>query len=111
MKILTSISKTNTLIVFYHQGAEEPIGKGLPLCYVILIKPIFLLGNEVRRCIYLISCLPHNTSLVCSGRTPAELRVDNTLCDYEMQNESVPLKDILVINKPVVCTDLCFKAS
>lgn len=34
----------------------------------------------------------------------ALLNVDTTLCDYEKLNECASPKDILVINKPVVCT-------
>lgn len=41
MKIQTSISKTNTLIDFYHQQAEKAGGQGLAPCYVIPINPIF----------------------------------------------------------------------
>lgn len=38
----------------------------------------------------------------CSCSQTAELNVDTTLYDYEKQNEYVPLKNILVINKHVV---------
>lgn len=48
---------------------------------------------------------------VCSSRQTAGVNVDAPLCDYEKQNESVPSKGILVINKPVVCAELRFEAS
>lgn len=42
-------------------------------------------------------------------RQTAEENVDDTLCDCENQSEPVPSQGILVVNKPVVGTELRFK--
>lgn len=45
-----------------------------------------------------------------SGSQTAEVHVDDTRRDYRSKKEPVLLKDVLVINKPAVRTDLRWKA-
>lgn len=96
---------------FLSSASRGGMRKRLPLCYIILIKSHFLWEKQVQvlDLFHVYYIIQVGMLWVCFCWQTTVLNLDSTLWLQEA-NESVPAKDILVVNKPVVCTDMLFKA-